>query len=154
MAAPKRKLVRAPSASVSPASRCASRTVAGGSKPEWAQRMRASAVVWSRRAARTASATWSGVLDHGAAGLLLLGELLSLLAGALGQVSVAWWIARSGGAAGSPHVYAANLLVAVPLYLAMLRVAEASWARAWLALGALVAYLSPMLNAPSSTSET
>lgn len=50
--------------------------------------------------------------------LLLLGEMLGLLAGALGQVGVAWWIARSGGAADLSRygaLLALGSLLALPL---------------------------------------
>lgn len=43
-------------------------------------------------------------------------------------------VLRSGGAAGSPHVYAANLLVAIPLYLYLIR---SSASTVWLRLAGL-----------------
>jgi len=54
-------------------------------------------------------------------------------------------VRRSGGATGSPHVYAANLLVALPLYLCFFRLYSSS-AKLLMALGGLVALANLFLT--------
>lgn len=55
-------------------------------------------------------------------------------------------VARSGGASGSPHVYAANLLVAIPIYFALLRLYRGPAMRALLLAGFALAGINLFLT--------